>query len=316
MMHITDIRQFKNDKDLQRVFREADSMERICKEGRHSEELKGKILATLFYEPSTRTRFSFESAMCRLGGSVMGTESAAQFSSFVKGETLSDSIRVISSFSDVIVLRHPEIGSSEIAAKCSSVPVINAGDGSGQHPTQSLLDAYTIQKELGRLDNLNVAMVGDLLYGRTVHSLAYLLAQRKGIRLFFVSPKQIGLPPDLKGYLERKGIPFEETESLEDVAGKVDVMYVTRIQKERFRSPEEYEKIKDCYIVDRKILDIMKSDARVLHPLPRVNEISTEVDNDPKAAYFRQAENGLYVRMALLKMVLKDEGQISLKEAV
>jgi len=317
MNHIIDTKQFKDDRELQKIFREADRMESICRKGEASEDLKGKILATLFYEPSTRTRFSFESAMHKLGGRVIGTESAAHFSSFVKGETLPDTMRVISSFADVIVMRHPETGSAKLAAKYSSVPIINAGDGSGQHPTQSLLDAYTIQKELGRLDNLNVAMVGDLLYGRTVHSLAYLLAHRKGIKLFFVSPKQLSIPGDLKEYLEKeKGIPFEETERLEDVAGDVDVLYVTRIQKERFRSPEEYEKMKGCYVVDRKILELMKKDARVLHPLPRVNEISTEVDEDPRAAYFRQAENGLFVRMALLKMVLSREGQVSLEEAL
>lgn len=315
MNHILDIRQFKRDKDLKRVFRTADAMERLCKDGKTSEELNGKILATLFYEPSTRTRFSFESAMLRLSGSVIGTEDAAQFSSVVKGESLPDTIRVVSTFSDVIVMRHPEIGSSKLASQYSSVPVINAGDGSGQHPTQSLLDAYTIQKEIGRFDNLNVAMVGDLFYGRTVHSLTYLLAHRRGIKLFFVSPKQIALPPDLKGYLKEKGIPFEETESLEDMAGRVDVMYVTRIQKERFRNPQEYEKFKCCYVVNQNILDIMKKGARIMHPLPRVNEIAQEVDKDPRAAYFRQAENGLYIRMAVLKMVL--EGfETSLEEAL
>lgn len=304
--HVLDSQQFKGRKVLERLFEEADEMERLSRTGSLPQTMRGRLMATLFYEPSTRTRLSFESAMERLGGSVIGTESASNFSSAVKGESLPDTVRVVGRYADIIVIRHPEGGSSRLAAKHSTVPVINAGDGSEQHPTQALLDMYTIKKELGRLDGLSVGMVGDLLYGRAARSLAYLLAQQSGIRLFFISPGQLRMAPDLKGYLKRKGIPFEETTSLEDFAGKLDVLYVTRIQKERFPTQEDYLRFKGCYVVDKGTLRLMRDKAIIMHPLPRVDEIAGEVDSDPRAAYFRQAENGLYIRMALLKMILGD----------
>ena len=307
--HVLESQQFKDRTVLERLFNEADEMERLSRSGNPPQIMKGRIMATLFYEPSTRTRLSFESAMTRLGGSVIGTEAASHFSSAVKGESLPDTIRVVGRYADVIVLRNPEEGSARLAAEASPVPVINAGDGTGQHPTQALLDMYTIRKELGRTDNLSVAMVGDLLYGRTVHSLTYLLAQQRGIMLYFVSPEQLRISQDIKTYLNRKGIPFKETSSLEDVAGMTDVLYVTRIQKERFASEAEYKKLKGCYVIDRETLKLMKDKAVIMPPLPRVDEISPEVDPDPRAAHFRQAENGLYIRMALLKMILGKQGE-------
>jgi aspartate carbamoyltransferase catalytic subunit len=300
-MHIIKISQFFDDKLLTSVLNTAVFMEDYSK---HKPVLKGKVLASLFYEPSTRTRFSFEAAMHRLGGSVIGTESAGHFSSVTKGETLRDTIRIVSGYADVIILRHPEKGSAEIAASVSSVPVINAGDGIGEHPTQALLDVYTIRKELGRTDNIKIAMIGDLLYGRTVHSLTYLLAQMNNVEFFFVSPQILKMPAEIIGYLKSKHIKFTELEDMKAVIPDVDILYVTRIQKERFNDLSQYEAVKNLFIVDRSIVSRMKETARVLHPLPRVNEISTEVDNDPRAAYFREARNGLFIRMALLKLVL------------
>jgi len=266
--------------------------------------LRNKIMVTLFYEPSTRTRLSFESAMVRLGGSVLSTENAAQFSSAAKGETLEDTIRVVSTYGDVIVIRHYEEGSAERACQVSSIPVINAGDGTGQHPTQALLDLYTIQKELGHIDDVTVALVGDLANGRTVRSLAYLLSLYKNIRLFFVSPPNVRMRDDIKSYLESRSIPYQESNNLEEVAPQVDVIYQTRIQRERFTNILEYEKTKGIYIITQDTLSRMKPHAIVMHPLPRVDEIAYEVDNDPRAAYFRQAHNGLFIRMALLEKIL------------
>ncbi len=305
--HVLESQQFKDKRILGELFKNADEMEKACKSGSCPQTMKGKVMATLFYEPSTRTRLSFESAMTRLGGSVIGTEAASYFSSAVKGESLPDTIRIVDNYADVIVLRHPQEGSSRIASEFSMVPVINAGDGAGQHPTQALLDIYTIKKELGSLDNLSVVMVGDLLYGRTVHSLTYLLAQQEGITLSFVSPEQLRMPREIINYLKRKNVPSEETSSLNGVAGKADTLYMTRIQKERFSTEAEYLKLRGCYVICRETLNIMKKKAVIMHPLPRVDEIAGEVDSDPRAAYFRQAENGLYVRMALLNMILGDE---------
>jgi aspartate carbamoyltransferase catalytic subunit len=306
--HVLESQQFRDRKTLERLFKEADEMEKMSRTGNPPQTLRGRVMASLFYEVSTRTRLSFETAMLRLGGSVIGTEDAFQFSSAVKGESLPDTVRVVGRYADIIVIRHPEAGSARLAAEFSPVPVINGGDGSAQHPTQALYDLYTIRKELGRLDNLSVGMVGDLLYGRAARSLAYLLAQQSGIHLFFVSPEQLRMARDLKRYLKGKGVPFEETPRLEDIAGKVDVLYVTRIQKERFPTKDEYLKFKGCYVVDKNILNLMKRKSIVMHPLPRVDEISPEVDSDPRAAYFRQAESGLYIRMALLKLILGDGG--------
>ena len=262
-------------------------------------------MATLFYEPSTRTRLSFESAMRRLVGEVVTTESAREFSSAAKGETLEDTIRIVEGYADVIVLRHYESGSARRAADVASVPILNAGDGPGQHPTQALLDVYTIQKEIGRLDGISVAMVGDLANGRTVRSLAYLLAKYDDVKLYFVAPEVVRMKDDIKEYLQRHGVWFEEREDFLEVARKVDVIYQTRIQRERFGDRiQDYEKARGQYIVDSRVMEALPKSGVVMHPLPRVDEILQEVDTDPRAAYFRQAHNGLYIRMALLRMVL------------
>jgi len=304
LRHVIDIRQFREPERLEEFLESAAEMERHARQGTLPQIMKGRILAALFYEPSTRTKFSFESAMIRLGGEVIDTESAAQFSSAAKGESLPDTVRIVGRYADVIVIRHPEEGSAELAARYSPVPVINAGDGAGQHPTQTLLDAYTIRKELGRLDNFTIAMVGDLKHGRTVRSLCYLLACSKNVKIIFVSPDSLRMKDDIKQYLTEKGVEFNETGRLEDAARQADILYVTRVQKERFASLKDYNKVKGCYVIGRETLGLMKKDAIVMHPLPRVDEISPDVDSDPRAAYFRQAENGLFVRMALLKMVL------------
>lgn len=267
--------------------------------------LENKVMATLFYEPSTRTRLSFESAMQRLGGRVISTESAAEFSSASKGETLEDTIRVVNCFSDVIVLRHFSEGASEIAAKYSKVPIINAGDGKGEHPTQALLDLYTIRSKFKNL-NLTIAMVGDLANGRTIHSLTYLLSLYKEVNIIYVSPKALSIPQNLKKYIESKKVKFEETESLEKALKVSDVIYQTRIQKERFASSKngssenEYLRYFGKYIIDKNTLKVIKKNAIIMHPLPRINEITADVDSDPRAFYFQQVQNGLFVRMALL----------------
>lgn len=271
-----------------------------------STSLNGKVLTTLFYEPSTRTRLSFESAMLKMGGQVMGTENAKEFSSAAKGESLEDSIRVIAGYSDAIVMRHSETGSAEKAAKVSPVPIINGGDGKGQHPTQALLDAYTIHRELGRLDNVKIAMVGDLASGRTVRSLCYLLGKFSGIEIIFVSPENLRMGEDIKEYLQRHNIQFKEKENLEEVLPEVDIVYMTRIQKERI-SLEEYEKARGKFIITTSNISLLKEDSRVMHPLPHIEEIVLPIEieeNDPRVAYFRQAENGLYIRMALLEEVI------------
>lgn len=271
--------------------------------------LEDKIMATLFYEPSTRTRLSFESAMQRLGGKVISTESASDFSSAAKGETLEDTIRVVNCFSDVIVLRHVTEGASQIAVKYSKVPIINAGDGKGEHPTQALLDLYTIFSKFGveksgKLPRLTIAMVGDLANGRTIHSLSYLLSLYSNFNIIYVSPSALAIPQQLKKHLKKSKIKFLETESFNDALKLADVIYQTRIQKERFTNKNsgqnEYLKYFGKYIIDDKSLYIMKKRAIIMHPLPRINEITLSVDSDPRAVYFEQVQNGLYVRMALL----------------
>jgi aspartate carbamoyltransferase catalytic subunit len=299
MKHIIESQQF-NQKSLANLFKLANSLEK-----KTDSSMKNKIMASLFYEPSTRTRFSFESAMMRLGGKVITTENAKEFSSAAKGETLEDSIRVISSYADVIILRHSEEGASKRASLVSSIPVINAGDGPGQHPTQALLDLYTIQRELKKIDGINIALVGDLKHGRTVRSLAYLLGKYKNIKIYLVSPKGLKIGGDIKEYLDKHNVFYEETEDLISIIKIVDVVYQTRIQKERFESVKEYEKFKGCYKIDLQIVNQMKPKSIIMHPLPRVDEISTEVDNSPKAVYFKQAYYGLLIRMALLKTVVK-----------
>jgi len=299
--HLTESQQI--DKDIIfEIFRKADKLRTSTEK-----PLKEKILATLFYEPSTRTRLSFESAMLRLGGNVISTENAKEFSSAVKGESIEDTIRIISSYADIIVLRHYEEGASKIAASVSSVPIINAGDGTGQHPTQALLDLYTIYKEIGRTDSLNVAMVGDLKNGRTIRSLCYLFGKFKGIKIIFVSPEGLSVKDDIKEYLKKHNVEFEEQTELNSVLGNVDIVYMTRIQKERM-SEEDYLKAKGKFSITEKNLKLMKESSRLLHPLPHVEEIQLPIDveqTDKRVTYFRQAENGLYVRMALLSYLLE-----------
>ena len=263
--------------------------------------LAGQVMAALFYEPSTRTRLSFEAAMLRLGGTTMGTDNAREFSSAAKGETLEDTIRIVSGYADVIVVRHKEEGAAKRAAAVSAVPIINAGDGPGQHPTQALLDLYTIRD---KIDGVRVAMVGDLANGRTVRSLTYLLSKFKDIKLWFVAPPQVAMGDDLKAHLDEHHVPWVETEDLNAVLPEVDVVYMTRIQKERFTDPEAYNAVKGVYRMDKTSMTLMRKYAILMHPLPRVDEIAPEVDEDPRAAYFRQAHNGLHIRMALLDKLL------------
>lgn len=299
MKHVIDIRDFDR-KALEALFKETDA---ILKKP-PAEPLKGKILAALFYEPSTRTRLSFESAMLRLGGGVVGTENAGEFSSAAKGETIEDSIRVVAGYADAIVIRHPEVGSAARAAAVSGVPVINAGDGAGQHPTQALLDAYTIYRETGGLDEKSVALVGDLKNGRTARSLAYLLAKFKKPRITLVSPAGLEMGEDIKSYLTEKGVALAETRDLPGAMKEADVVYQTRIQKERFSREEEYLKFKGSYVITPELADSMKEGAIIMHPLPRVDEIAPEADASSHARYFEQAKYGLYVRMALLHGLL------------
>lgn len=272
-----------------------------------SEILNGKVLVTLFYEPSTRTRLSFETAMLRLGGSVVSTENAKEFSSAVKGETIEDTIRIVNAYADCIVMRHYEEGASRRAVVVSTKPVINAGDGKGQHPTQALLDLYTINKEIGKIDGLKIAMVGDLANGRTVRSLSYLLGKFKNIKIYFVSPETLKVGQDIKDYLTKHEVLFEEEATLEKILPIVDVIYMTRIQKERM-TPEEYAKCKGCYHINSQNLSLIKPESRIMHPLPKIDEIDLPIEtekDDKRVAYFRQAENGLYIRMALLEHLMR-----------
>lgn len=309
LMHVVEAQQVTPTM-LHQLFALTDEMRALLGRGGGSDALRHRVMATLFYEPSTRTRFSFEAAMLRLGGGVVGTEAAAAFSSAVKGERLKDTIRVVGGYADVIVLRHYKEGAAARAASVSRVPIINAGDGAGQHPTQMILDLYTIFQEIGRLNNIAIAMVGDLRNGRTVRSLCYMLAKQQSPRLYFVSPPELRMRKDIRRYLGRKGIPFEECDDLREVAGRVDVVYLTRVQRERM----------DCKGVrmDRKlrmdegVLRRMVEHAIVMHPLPRVDEIRhrRRVDADPRAKYFVQADYGLHVRMALLKMILAPDAEL------
>ena len=279
----------------------------ISNKEKYLEKCKGKILATLFFEPSTRTRLSFESAMLSLGGGVLGF-SSADSSSTQKGETLADTIKVVSGYSDIIAMRHPKEGAPIVAANNSNVPIINAGDGGHNHPTQTLLDLLTISQEKGRLDNFTVGICGDLKFGRTVHSLIIALSRYENIKFVLISPKELKIPEYLKqDVLDKKNIEYIETESLEENIDKLDILYMTRVQKERFLNEEEYVRLKDVYILDKQKLEKAKRDLCILHPLPRVNEISTEIDDDPRAAYFRQAEYGRYMRMAIILKLLNEK---------
>jgi len=267
----------------------------------------GKKLATLFYEPSTRTRLSFEAAMINLGGSVLGF-SSADSSSASKGESVSDTIRVISCYADICAMRHPKEGAPMVAAEKSGIPVINAGDGGHQHPTQTLTDLMTIRELRGSLDNFTIGLCGDLKFGRTVHSLIRSLIRYKNVKFILISPKELRVPDYIReDVLIHNNVEFEEVERLEDVIPQLDILYMTRVQRERFFNEEDYIRMKDCYILDKKKMELARDDMFVLHPLPRVNEISVEVDNDPRAAYFKQVQYGVYVRMALIMTLLEVE---------
>ena len=264
----------------------------------------GKKLATLFYEPSTRTRLSFEAAMMNLGGNVLGFSSAAS-SSASKGESVSDTIRMISCYADICAMRHPKEGAPMVASRVSSIPVINAGDGGHQHPTQTMTDLLTIRSLKGRLNNLVIGFCGDLKFGRTVHSLIKAISRYEGVSFVLISPEELKLPGYIReDVLEANNIPYQEVERLEDVMGSLDILYMTRVQQERFFNEEDYIRLKDFYILDKNKMALAKEDMLVLHPLPRVNEISVEVDNDPRAAYFRQVQYGVYARMALILTLL------------
>ncbi len=302
-LDILSVDQFDRD-TLSYIFTRSREMQELVERVGGCDLLKGYVLACLFYEPSTRTSASFIAAMERLGGGIIPITQGVQFSSVSKGESLPDTIRTLEQYSDVIVLRHPEIGSAKLAADYASVPVINAGDGAGEHPTQALLDLFTIRQELGRIDGLKVAMVGDLRYGRTVHSLTRLLMQYDDISLRFVSPDILRLPMALMNEIIDRGGKVRETHDVADVIENADVLYVTRIQKERFSDPKQYEEVKDCYEITTELMTRAKKNMVVMHPLPRVGEIHYRVDDDPRAAYFRQVKNGMYVRMALLAAVL------------
>jgi len=304
LRHVVSARQFTDGTMLQQLFDAAQEMERDDVFRALRDPLRGRILATLFYEPSTRTRFSFEAAMQKLGGGVLTAENMRESSSATKGETIEDTIRIVSGYADAIAIRHYEQGTAEAAARISPVPVINAGDGVGEHPTQALTDVYTIKKELGRLSGLRVALVGDLLNGRTIHSLLPLLCLYPGVTLDLVSPWQLRLPLRHREYLLERGVAFHESERLEGVIAQADVVYITRVQRERFAAQADYEAVKDVYILDARLVEGLKPEAIIMHALPRVNEISPEVDGDARAAYFRQAKNGLYIRMALLQYLL------------
>lgn len=265
--------------------------------------LQGRVVATLFFEPSTRTRLSFETAVCRLGGKVIGFSDSSTSSS-TKGETLKDTIKIVSNYADAIVMRHYLEGAAQYATEVSPVPIINAGDGSNQHPSQTLLDLYSIRQTQGSLEQKTIVMVGDLKYGRTIHSLIEGM-QPFSPRFIFVAPKELALPEEYRSYCREHNIPFEEvTEFTSEVIAEADILYMTRVQRERFSDPEEYERVKNVYILDRELLCLAKPNLKILHPLPRVQEIAQEVDDHPAAYYFRQALNGLYVRQSILSEVL------------
>lgn len=298
---ILSVKQFDRE-NLRYLFGLAEEMRIIVERVGHSNLLQGKVMASLFYEPSTRTSSSFIAAMSRLGGAVIPINEVV-YSSVTKGESLPDTVRTLESYADVIVLRHPEVGSAAIAAHYCEKPIINAGDGVGEHPTQALLDLFTIEEDHNRVDGLSVAMVGDLKYGRTVHSLTRLLSLYN-VKFYFVSPDILRMPPELVEEIKQKGLEYEELEDVSQVIDKADVLYVTRVQKERFTDLAQYDAVKDYYVITPEIMKRAKQTMTVMHPLPRVGEISYAVDADPRASYFRQMKNGMYVRMALLTAVL------------
>lgn len=292
--------------ELDRLFDLANDIEKNM--GKYAHACAGKKLATCFYEPSTRTRLSFESAMLNLGGSVIGFSDAGS-SSASKGESVSDTIRVISCFADICAMRHPKEGAPMVAASRSSIPVINAGDGGHQHPTQTLTDLLTIRSLKGRLNNFTIGLCGDLKFGRTVHSLINALVRYEGIKFIFISPEELKVPDYITDMLKDKNIPYEEVIRLENTMPELDLLYMTRVQRERFFNEEDYVRLKDFYILDKAKMELAKPDMMVLHPLPRVNEISVEVDDDPRAAYFKQVQYGVYVRMALILTLLEIDAE-------
>ena len=299
--HLINPMDFSKD-ELDEIFKLANQI--ITNPKEYSQVCEGKILATLFYEPSTRTKFSFEAAMMRLGGSLLGF-SEPNSSSVSKGETLADTIKMVSIYSDIIAMRHPMEGSAKVASMYSDVPVINAGDGGHQHPTQTLTDLLTIKSLKGSLDNHTIGICGDLKHGRTVQSLITAMTRYENIKFILISPKELRIPQYIREeVLEKNNIEFKQVEKIEDVIQDLDILYMTRIQKERFFNEEEYLRLKDSYILDTKKMKSAKSDMIVMHPLPRVNEIDVEVDKDKRAAYFKQAEYGMYVRMALIAKLL------------
>ncbi|HYI25982.1 MAG TPA: aspartate carbamoyltransferase [Thermomicrobiales bacterium] len=300
MRHIVAVEQFERDW-IMNLFDEADRMKSVrASDG----ALRDRILATLFYEPSTRTRLSFESAMLRLGGQILSTENAREFSSAIKGETVEDTVRIVAGYADGIVIRHHEQGAAARAASVSPVPIINGGDGPGEHPTQALLDFYTIRDELGTIDDLKVALVGDLRFGRAARSLALLFRKTRGVELIFVSPDAVPMGDDVRAALTDAGVHFRDEPSLDRAFEVADVVYQTRIQRERFATPEEYQAAQGIYLITPATMELLGKQSVVMHPLPRVDEISAAVDADPRAAYFRQARNGVYIRMALLSRLL------------
>ncbi|MFA6077042.1 MAG: aspartate carbamoyltransferase [Candidatus Paceibacterota bacterium] len=299
MRHILDTKQFEK-KDVEKILSVASKMEKLCKSGKNGKQLENKIVASIFFEPSTRTRLSFETAAIKLGASVISVENASSSSSAYKGETVEDTTKMLNCYADLIVMRHPKMGAAETASKVSTKPIINAGDGANQHPTQGFLDLYTIKKEHGRLDNISIAFVGDVLNSRTLRSLVPLLMLYPDNKFYFVSPKELVLPEEYREYLRNKKVSFLEMDNLEKIIPDIDVLYMTRVQKERFSNIEDYNKVKDAFLLKTKHLKRLKKEAIIMHPLPRVNEVDSAIDLDSRAAYFRQAQNGLYIRMAVL----------------
>ena len=297
--------------ELDQIFDTAADIEANPK--KYANACRGKKLATLFYEPSTRTRLSTETAMLNMGGSTMGF-SDANSSSVSKGESIADTIRTVSCFADIAAIRHPKEGAAMVAKQASRIPIINCGDGGHQHPTQTLTDLLTIRSLKKRLNNMTIGLCGDLKFGRTVHSLIAAMSRYQGIRFIFISPNELRIPDYVTDMLDEKGIPYQENVRLDDVIGRLDILYMTRVQRERFFNEEDYVRLKDFYVLTKKTMRRAKNDMFVLHPLPRVNEISVEVDNDPRAAYFRQVQYGVYVRMALILTLLgikvNDNGEV------
>ena len=302
MRHLIDITDFSVE-EITAVLNLADEM--IAHPADFRDAMRGRILATLFFEPSTRTRLSFESAMLSLGGSVLGF-SSADSSSTAKGESLTDTIRTVGCYSDIIAMRHPKEGAPMAASFRSPVPIINAGDGGHNHPTQTLTDLMTSRREKGRLDSMVIGLCGDLKFGRTVHSLIGAMSRYEGIRFMLISPPELKVPAYITRTLSDQGIPFTEVESMEEVMPELDVLYMTRVQKERFFNEADYIRLKDTYILDPEKLRAARADLSIMHPLPRVNEISVKVDDDPRAVYFKQVRNGRFVRMALIRTLLED----------